>query len=756
VPQGTGPLFSWLSGLKGRHTFRVFESDANNLIDNDNNNATDIFRKDMLTGAVVRVSTSIEGIEANDDSANATVSRDGRFVLFASQASNLGAANTRRQYSLFLKDIDSGSIQRVFSKSDGRELETETNYFSNLSGDGKHAVVSYASGDSREQDRNGLQDIYSLDLNAVPSKTIVDNAGHGFQIDTLGLFVGSVIQGPSNAFDSYNRLTVAGELYSADTPSQSTNNGHLLVTPKRTISGLDVRRQAYVPDSGQTSFVRIIDEFSNPTSAPIQVSISNTGNLGSDKQTIVFASSDGDTIAEPTDAWFATDDSNPNGGTPAIVHYQHSDVGVSPSATALVADNLKISYALTVPAGTTSRVASFVLVGVNRSEVLAAAARIENAGILTDDAAKYLTKEELDSIVNFPNGTLSLTLDKQTVKENSGASAASLTIKRTGKSNLEPLTVLVQTSDATEANVQSAATIPAGLDSVTISVDAIDDTLLDGMQVVSFQAFAAGFQSGVAQLAVSDVENITLQVNATSIEEKAGTATATVRRLNTDVGSSVEVQLEVGTVQSLVLPSSVVIPAGEQFVSFSIYSVDNVLFDGDRTVAITANSIGYLSDSTSLTILDNESRKPGTNPVQPLDVNNDSRIDPLDVLNIVNLLNSDVNPVPILGNGNFYDVDGDLATTPLDVLKLVNYLNGFGGEGESAGQPFFRSLAKQDDVNVKHWLSADGLAFRDDDVLDAFVISTIDAPIRTSMSQLARETRLRRVANATSSTRFNK
>ena len=318
------------------------------------------------------------------------------------------------------------------------------------------------------------------------------------------------------------------------------------------------------------------------------------------------------------------------------------------------------------------------------------------------------------------------------------------------------MTVLIQTSDATEANVQNIATIPAGLDSVTVFVDAVDDTLLDGIQIVSFQAFATGFQSGTTQLAVSDIENLTLQVSATNIEEKAGTATATVTRWNTDTGSSVEVQLEVGTIQSLVLPSSVLIPAGEQSISFSILSVDNVLFDGDRAVAITANSIGYQSTSTSLTILDNESRRPGTNPVQPLDVNNDNRVDPLDVLNLVNLLNSDVSPLPIFGNGNFYDVDGDLATTPLDVLKLVNYPNGFGGAGEGVGQPFSRPLAKQDDGNRQRFSSAAASAYSDNDLEYAFVISTIDSPIRTSMSRQAREGRLKRGASETLSTKFNK
>jgi len=73
------------------------------------------------------------------------------------------------------------------------------------------------------------------------------------------------------------------------------------------------------------------------------------------------------------------------------------------------------------------------------------------------------------------------------------------------------------------------------------------------------------------------------------------------------------------------------------------------------------------------------------NADMPMDVDNDTYISPLDVLNMINELNA---PKVITGNGNklpeitdsvspppYYDVDDDGTLSPLDVLIVINYLN---------------------------------------------------------------------------------
>jgi len=88
------------------------------------------------------------------------------------------------------------------------------------------------------------------------------------------------------------------------------------------------------------------------------------------------------------------------------------------------------------------------------------------------------------------------------------------------------------------------------------------------------------------------------------------------------------------------------------------------------------------------------------NPVQPLDVNGDGNISPIDALTVINSLNSEGSrSVLVLGDDSgdiadytnqyqyLYDTNGDFAITPIDVLSVVNHLNGSAlGEGEGEGE----------------------------------------------------------------------
>jgi hypothetical protein len=72
----------------------------------------------------VRVNTAADGSEAVGESeVSAYVSDDGRHVLFGSDATNLIADDGNGEIDIFLKDLDSGAIERVSQAIDG----TETN-----------------------------------------------------------------------------------------------------------------------------------------------------------------------------------------------------------------------------------------------------------------------------------------------------------------------------------------------------------------------------------------------------------------------------------------------------------------------------------------------------------------------------------------------------------------------------------------------------------------------------------------------------
>jgi len=113
------------------------------------------------------------------------------------------------------------------------------------------------------------------------------------------------------------------------------------------------------------------------------------------------------------------------------------------------------------------------------------------------------------------------------------------------------------------------------------------------------------------------------------------------------------------------------------------------------TIHLTGAAVspGYALDASSLTLPSTQT--PDTwwqNPVDPFDVNEDGEVAPVDVLLVINELNSR-KYVDAMGKlpparppeAFCYDVNGDGYAEPLDVLLIINFLNKQGGlAGESA------------------------------------------------------------------------
>jgi len=92
----------------------VFQSTASNLVDNDTNDGVDVFRKDLLTGQVLRVSTGGDGQQLNDsllNGNNVAMSADGRYVAFLGSISTIAGSGSFG--NIYLKDLESGTITHV-------------------------------------------------------------------------------------------------------------------------------------------------------------------------------------------------------------------------------------------------------------------------------------------------------------------------------------------------------------------------------------------------------------------------------------------------------------------------------------------------------------------------------------------------------------------------------------------------------------------------------------------------------------------
>ena len=97
----------------------AFLSLADNLAPGDTNGRADVFLHDRATGLTTLVSTNSSGTQGNDSSYDAFLGPDGRHLAFASYASDLVAGDTNGQSDIFLKDLVTGAVTLESVKPNG-------------------------------------------------------------------------------------------------------------------------------------------------------------------------------------------------------------------------------------------------------------------------------------------------------------------------------------------------------------------------------------------------------------------------------------------------------------------------------------------------------------------------------------------------------------------------------------------------------------------------------------------------------------
>jgi Ca2+-binding RTX toxin-like protein/Tol biopolymer transport system component len=103
--------------------FVLFDSDATDLFGGGLNGRTvDVFRKDMVTGAVTLVSQGKDGSGANGDSIAGSISADGNAAVFTSNASNLVLGDGNGTSDVFARNLANSGTTMVSTHPDGSGL----------------------------------------------------------------------------------------------------------------------------------------------------------------------------------------------------------------------------------------------------------------------------------------------------------------------------------------------------------------------------------------------------------------------------------------------------------------------------------------------------------------------------------------------------------------------------------------------------------------------------------------------------------
>jgi hypothetical protein len=196
--QGNGTSSATSISADGRYV--AFDSSATNLVPGDTNGFWDIFVRDRQTGTTERVSVDSGGTQGNNDSHSSSISADGRYVAFQSNATNLVSGDTNGYADIFVHDLQTGVTTLVSVDSSGMQGDLWSD-FASISADGRYVAFASNADNLVSGDTNGYfgDDVFVHDLQTgATTRVSVDSAGgqgngasgdYGVSISSDGRFV---------------------------------------------------------------------------------------------------------------------------------------------------------------------------------------------------------------------------------------------------------------------------------------------------------------------------------------------------------------------------------------------------------------------------------------------------------------------------------------------------------------------------------------------------------------------------------------
>jgi Tol biopolymer transport system component len=148
--------------ISGDGRWVAFQSQADNLVLGDTNLSDDVFVRDCVLATTERVSVATNGTQADSDSIAPSISVDGRFIVFASQASNLVAGDTNGSDDIFIHDRVLGTTELVSVDSSGVQGNASSRYPS-ISADGRFVAFQSLATNLVAVDVNGYVDVFLRD-----------------------------------------------------------------------------------------------------------------------------------------------------------------------------------------------------------------------------------------------------------------------------------------------------------------------------------------------------------------------------------------------------------------------------------------------------------------------------------------------------------------------------------------------------------------------------------------------------------------
>ncbi len=164
TPNGPSILSTTFSlSLNGRYV--AFASEADNLVANDTNGLRDVFVRDLNTGTNILVSADTNGLPAAGFSSEASISSNGQYVVFSSSAASLVPGDANNSVDVFERDLQNGITTLVSENLNGSGPGNSNSYSPMMSSDGRFVLFQSQSQNLAPGSfGNGILNLFLRDL----------------------------------------------------------------------------------------------------------------------------------------------------------------------------------------------------------------------------------------------------------------------------------------------------------------------------------------------------------------------------------------------------------------------------------------------------------------------------------------------------------------------------------------------------------------------------------------------------------------
>lgn len=230
---GNGPSITPSISRNGWYV--AFASDATNLAGTPVSGGRDILVRDLLTGAIEVASLKQDGDPAGGGSASPAISADGRYVAFQSFAADIVPGDTNDNFDVFVRDRVLGETSIVSVSSAGGIAEGGASFAPAISADGHTVVFASDATTLVAGDSNDVTDAFAHDLQSGQTERVSLGPG-GVQSNdqSVGPGVrGGAVFGPevsrTGRYVTYD--SIASNLVAADTNTCSIPLGQTYDEP---------------------------------------------------------------------------------------------------------------------------------------------------------------------------------------------------------------------------------------------------------------------------------------------------------------------------------------------------------------------------------------------------------------------------------------------------------------------------------------------------------------------------------------------